>query len=62
VDREALLAQIRGLLAGQARSRLEPYGSVELSLWPDWVTAVPNNDDRIDFTIGDPQPAPSQTP
>ena len=62
VDREALLAQIRGLLAGQARSRLEPYGSVELSLWPDWVTAVPNNDDRIDFTIGDPQPAPSPTP
>jgi hypothetical protein len=62
VDRDALLAQVRGLTAAQARSRLEAYGSVELSLWPDWVTAVPPNDDRIDFTIGDPQPAPSPTP
>jgi Baseplate J-like protein len=62
VDRDALLAQIRGLGAAQARGRLEPYGDVDLSLWPDWVTAVPSNDDRIDFTIGEPQPAPSAAP
>jgi len=62
VDRDALLAQIRGLVATQARSRLEVYGDATISLWPDWVTTIPTNGDRIDFSLGDPQPAPSPSP
>ena len=62
VDRDALLAQIRGLGAPQARSRLEQLGDVEISLWPDWVSTIPTNGDRIDFTIGDARPAPSPSP
>ena len=62
VDEAALLAQVRGLVASQARAKLEAYGDISLSLWPDWVTTVPANVDRIDFTIGDPQPEPSPTP
>jgi hypothetical protein len=62
VDRAGLLAQVRGLALAQARSRLEPFGTVSISVWPDWVTTIPTNDDRIDFAIGEPQPAPSPTP
>jgi hypothetical protein len=62
VDQASLLAQVRGLALAQARSRLEPYGTVSISVWPDWVTAVPTNAERIDFSIGEPQPAPSPTP
>ena len=62
VDQDALLAQIRGLGAPQARSKLEAYGDVSISLWPDWVTTIPTNGDRVDFSIGDPRPAPSPSP
>ena len=62
VDRDALLAEVKGLAAVQARSRLEAYGDVKISLWPDWVTTIPTNADRVDFSLGDPQPAPSPSP
>ena len=62
VDQAKLLADIRGLEAPQARSRLEAFGDVSISLWPDWVTTIPTNDDRIDLTIATPQLAPSPTP
>jgi baseplate J-like protein len=62
VDREALLKQISGLVAAQARSRLEVYGDVSISLWPDWVTTIPTNGDRVELTIAAPQPAPSPSP
>jgi hypothetical protein len=62
VDQDALLAQIQGLGVPQARTRLEAFGDVSISLWPDWVTTIPTNGDRVDFTIGDPQPAPSPSP
>ena len=62
VDQAALVGQVRGLVVAQARSRLEPYGDVSISVWPDWVTTIPTNADRIDFSLGEPQPAPSTTP
>jgi len=62
VDEGALLAQVQGLGVPQARTRLEAYGDVSISLWPDWVSTIPTNGDRVDFTIGDPQPAPSPSP
>jgi len=62
VDRGTLLTQIKGLGVPQARTRLEDYGDVSISLWPDWVSTIPTNGDRVDFTIGDPQPAPSPSP
>jgi hypothetical protein len=62
VDQAKLIADIRGLGLAQARSRLDAFGDVSISLWPDWVTTIPTNDDRITFTIADPQPAPSATP
>jgi hypothetical protein len=62
VDQAALAGQIRGLVLAQARSRLEPYGDVSISVWPDWVTTIPSNADRIDFSLGEPQPARTPGP
>jgi hypothetical protein len=62
VDQAKLLADIRGLGVPEARTRLEAFGDASISLWPDWVTTIPTNADRIDFTVGAPQPAPSPTP
>ncbi|HEV2005720.1 MAG TPA: baseplate J/gp47 family protein, partial [Candidatus Limnocylindrales bacterium] len=62
VDRATLLASIRGLDLPAARAKLQPYGDVDIRLWPDWVTSIPTNADRVSLTIGDPAPAPSPTP
>lgn len=61
VDRDALLAQIRGLDLPRARALLEGYGQVDISLWPDWVTTIPGDTNRILLTI-DAGPSPSGTP
>ena len=62
VDEVALLAQIKGLILADARNRLDDYGDVEISLWPDWVSKIPTRADRITFTVGDPQPSPAPSP
>ena len=55
VDQAALGIAIRGLLLAEARNKLDDYGDVDITLWPDWVTKVPTRPDRITFTLGDPQ-------
>ncbi len=59
VDQVALGAAIRGLLLGEARNKLDDYGDVEITFWPDWVTKIPTRPDRITFTLGAPQPSAS---
>lgn len=62
VDHDTLVRQIEGLVLAQARARLEAYGQVQITLWPDWVSSVPSNPDRISLTVGEPAPAPSPSP
>lgn len=62
VNEAALIAEIRGLVLADARARLEDYGDVEISLWPDWVSTIPTRAGGITFTIGDPQPSAAPTP
>jgi hypothetical protein len=62
VDHDAVLRQIQGLVLAQARAKLEAYGQVQITLWPDWVSTIPTNADRISLTIGTPAPAPSPSP
>jgi hypothetical protein len=62
VDVPALIQSIRGLGLPEARTKLEAYGNVAVTLWPDWVTTIPDNVDRIDLTLGDPALSPSPTP
>ncbi|HEX5149556.1 MAG TPA: hypothetical protein VFW02_10770, partial [Candidatus Limnocylindrales bacterium] len=62
VDPAALTAEIRGLVLADARARLDDYGDVEITLWPDWVSTIPTRAGGITFTLGDPQPSPAPTP
>lgn len=62
IDQAALINQVKGLVLGQARSRLDDYGDVDISVWPDWVSTIPTHTDRITFTIGEPQASPSPGP
>jgi hypothetical protein len=43
-----------------ARDLLAPYGEVELTAWPDWVTSVPTLADRVDVQVD--QPVDVETP
>ncbi|MEP6680785.1 MAG: hypothetical protein ABJB65_04835, partial [Chloroflexota bacterium] len=51
LDPATVRAQVAGLSADAARSALARYGSVDLQLWPGWVTAVPSLEWRIDVVI-----------
>jgi baseplate J-like protein len=62
VDKASLLAAIRGLDLPAARAKLQPFGDATISVWPDWVTSVPTNADRVSLTIGSPAPAPTPAP
>ena len=54
VDGEALRLEVMGLPEAEALALLEPFGSVELVLWPDFVTAVPTLDQRVTLAVGEP--------
>jgi hypothetical protein len=56
VDQAALLESIRGLDLPAARARLEDFGDAKVSAWPDWVTTIPTNPDRVTFTLSEPRP------
>lgn len=55
VDEAALLASVRGLNLAEARSRLDDFGDVDIAVWPEWVTKIPTREDRVTFTIAEPQ-------
>jgi hypothetical protein len=59
VDRALILAQSQGLVLAEARARLEAYGDVEITLWPDWVTNVPTDASKVTVTILEPRPSAS---
>jgi len=64
VDAAALLAKVRGLGLPQARTVLGDYGEVTISVWPDWVTTIPDSESRVTFTVVPPSdtsgsPAPT---
>ena len=54
VDAAALKRQVLGLSEADARKALEPFGDVELVLWPGFVTSVPTLEQRV--TAGGPRP------
>jgi hypothetical protein len=63
LDVSALRARIHGLGLPQARTVLREYGDATITVWPDWVTTIPTNDDRLSFTItAPPAPSPSTRP
>jgi Baseplate J-like protein len=55
IDASALEDSIRGKTISEARSILEPYGTVELSVWPDFIPTIPDDVRRINLTIESPE-------
>ncbi|MEX1169003.1 MAG: baseplate J/gp47 family protein [Chloroflexota bacterium] len=68
LDADELRQLVLGKPLDTARALLAPYGEVELTAWPDWVSAVPTLADRVDVQIDravdveTPSPAGSTTP
>jgi hypothetical protein len=60
IDGAALLSRVRGLGLPQARTILREYGAVEIAVWPDWVTTIPDSG-RATLSIEEP-PGPSASP
>ena len=70
IDGEAVREAIQGRPLGEARERLRDYGDAQLDVWPDWVTAIPTLDFRLEIRVvadvptetnppATPSPAPS---
>jgi len=55
IDPAALSNRIHGKTVSEARSILAEYGSVEVSVWPDFIPTIPDDARRINVTIEDPQ-------
>jgi hypothetical protein len=55
IDKGALTQQIRGKTVSEARSILAAYGTVEVSVWPDFIPTIPDDTRRINLVIEDPQ-------
>jgi hypothetical protein len=51
VDKPSLVSLIKGKPIPQARAALEPFGDVQLSVWPAWVTSIPTIDARIELEV-----------
>ncbi len=59
LDRDDVLARVRGRSAAEAVAALDELGAVDVDLWPGWVTSVPELEWRIDLRLGAVPDAPS---
>ena len=55
IDPAVVAQQIHGKTVSEARSILAVYGSVDVSVWPDFIPTIPDDARRINLTIEDPQ-------
>ncbi len=63
VDGEGLRQQVLGLPEDEARAILQPYGEVELVLWPGFVSSVPTLGQRVTLVVRDAvDPTPDIAP
>jgi hypothetical protein len=64
LNRDDVLARVRGRSAPEAMAALDELGAPSVQLWPGWVTSVPELDWRIELRLGGAadEPAPSGTP
>ncbi len=65
IDAAALKGQVLGLSKAQAMDLLRSYGTVEITLWPDWASGVPSLEQRVTLTVATPvdeTPAPTEAP
>jgi hypothetical protein len=55
LDTAAIESEIRGKPLAEAQTILQRYGTPELSVWPDWVGAIPTIDARVDVRSSVPE-------
>jgi hypothetical protein len=61
-DRAALVTEVRGKSITEARQILARYGTVDISMWPEFVDRLPDQAARISLVILTPSPGPSARP
>jgi hypothetical protein len=54
IDAATLLAEVRGLPISEARAILQRYGSADVSVWPDFVGNLPEDQGRISLAVEAP--------
>lgn len=57
-DQAALAEAVRGKTIDEARAILEPYGAVEITVWPDFIDRLPDQLARVSLSIVPPQENP----
>jgi len=57
-DIPSLRNAVRGKSIPEARSILEPYGMVDISMWPEFVDRLPDQTARISLVVVTPSAAP----
>src|SRR3954452_4678969 len=68
LDADALKAMVLGKSVKDARTILAPFGTVDVSVWPDWMGTIPSFGSRVTVTVdgpgaaGSPSPSPSRLP
>jgi hypothetical protein len=54
LDPDAIRAAVEGLTETEAELALASLGEAEVTLWPGWVTTVPELDWRVEIEIAEP--------
>jgi hypothetical protein len=62
LDPAVLKAKVLGRSIAEARTILEAYGQVTVSVSPDWTGSIPTFDSRVTLTIDQPVPVQTATP
>jgi hypothetical protein len=64
LDPDELKAMVLGQSVDEATATLEPYGTVTITTWPDWVSTIPTIESRVQLTIDQALPVvtPSRAP
>ncbi len=66
ITSDEVRALVRGKTPAEAREILADYGTVEIVVWPDWVSTITTIDGRLVISVeglppAEPTPAPSPT-
>ncbi len=63
VSEDAVRTLVKGKTPAEAEALLGDYGTVEVTLWPDWVTVITTVDPRLTITVeGVPPAGPTPLP
>jgi hypothetical protein len=62
IPEDEVRAMVKGKTPAEAEELLAEYGSVEITMWPDWVTTITTVDARLTVTVEGVPPAEATPP